>query len=1408
VERFAEVVLRHRGAVVLLWLVLLVAGAAAAGRLSDRLSFDFSLPGQPGYQSEQQLVATYGVSSADTLVPVITVPAGQTVQDRRADVAAVFDAVRRQLPALRVVDLASTRNSTFVFDGGRRTFALVQGAAPTGFGPGTEAALAPVLKQAAAASGLQTGLTSYALLSAGGDSAGPSVLVETLLGAVGALIVLTFVFASFLALVPLVIAAVSILTTFLLALGLTELTAVSFVVQFLISLVGLGVAIDYSLLLVSRWREERAHGHDNREAVVIAMRTAGHAVLASGVTVAISMLALLVVPVPFLRSMGLGGLLIPLVSVAAVLTLLPALLSSIGPRLDWPRIRHEEVASRGWSAWSRAIVRRRWLAAGAAVVVLGLLTAPVLDLRIGQSGVDSLARSGPAFDTVTLLRQGGVGAGVLTPIEVLVPADRAEVAVAAARRVDGVRTAAVGGTRGGSALVDVLPRTETLDSDGTAVVEAVRTAVGSATGGKVGITGAGAAVGDYSSAVYGNFPYVLLIIAVITFVLLVRTFRSVLLPLKAVVLNLVSLAAVFGSVVFFWQQGHGSQSVFGVAPTGAIAFWLPVIIFAFLFGLSMDYEVFILARMREAYDATRSTSAAVVGGLSRTGRLVTSAALILFFAFAALASAPGTDIKVLGTALGAGILIDATLVRALLVPALVSLFGQWNWWLPIRLATLLRVEPSPLVHEHRDGRHTAEDTELGISSAVRRNARSPLLEVPLTLIDTAKRPILVVGTGLLSGHVRQADGRPLAAATLTLLDMAGHQAGLTHSDADGSYRLVPPTQGAYLLVAATGSHQPTASLIQFQSHPTEREIILLPTGSLTGVVREAGAPAGLPRVSVALADTRSKVIDTTHASGDGQYEITDPAEGPYTLNTSATGHRPVTLAVTTSKATPVEYDLTLLDEGQFNDTTQAASAGRHHADTTVNLAYTTDLTRDVAEGTRTDGTSGDTVFEVPDADHGADHRPPTPNRPTALLHIAQQAAQAAIAVLTPALRRMLAKRWLTVAAAAVALGVAVAWLLWPGSQSGGAPRLGTASLGTIRQTVTAIGTIEPAEQADLNFGVSGQVTAVPATVGEQVQPGQTLATVDAASLPSQLAQAHAAVASAVAKVAADRTAGASDAQVNADTAALVSANAQLAVAQQNLSKATLTAPFAGTVAAVNLTLGQQISGASSAGSSASLAGSGGGSGAGGSTGASAPGGSGASNAAAASTISASNAQVVVISTGSYIVNASVDDTEVGQLKSGEQAVIVPNGATGPIFGTVASVGMVGTQNSGVTTYPVTINVTGSPAGMAIGASAQVSITVKQLTDVLVVPRGAVHQDAGRSMVDEMTGGKQVAHPVTVGLSAGGQTQITGGLAPGTRIVLPAAPTGTGTGSGGGAGRGGGAGGFGGGGGRGPTGGTG
>jgi RND superfamily putative drug exporter len=690
VERSARFVLRHRLWVVLAWLVVLVAGGAAAGQLGDRLSFDFSLPGQEGYETEVKLAEAYGTAAYASYIPVFTASDGTPIEEHKADVEKVSTAIRA-IPGLRVVDYPSTGDKQFITDDGKSTFALVYAPQVQGFVDPIGKQVDSVIRTTAPANGLDVKITGYNQLQSGSEeNEGPSILAETLLGASGALVVLVFVFASFLALVPLLIAAVAILATFLIVLGLTTFTDISFVVQFLISLVGLGVAIDYSLLLVSRWREERAHGVENDEAVVIAVK-------ASGITVAISLVALVVVPVPLIRSMGFGGMLIPVVSTAVVLTLLPALLSKVGPKVDWPRIRHEGVASRGWTAWARGVVKYRWVAAGVAIAALALAIFPVFGLQIGQTRSDSLASNGEAHDTLVALKENGVGTGVLTTINVLVqPGNDPAPFVAAAQKVDGVRTAVASKPgRGGVVDVIVVPDDETVDSSSVKTVDAVRDQV-SGLAGFDGMAGLGATVRDYDRAVYQKFPFVLAVIALVTFLLLVRTFRSLLLPLKAVILNLLSVAAVFGVATWFWQDGHGSNAIFGITETGAMTFWIPVLIFAFLFGLSMDYEVFILARMREEYDATGSTAFAVERGLGRTGRLVTSAALILFFAFAALASAPGTDIKVFATALGVGILLDATLVRALLVPALVSLFGKWNWWLPAGVAKVLRVEPSPL----------------------------------------------------------------------------------------------------------------------------------------------------------------------------------------------------------------------------------------------------------------------------------------------------------------------------------------------------------------------------------------------------------------------------------------------------------------------------------------------------------------------------------------------------------------------------------------------------------------------------------------------------------------------------------------------------------------------------------------
>jgi RND superfamily putative drug exporter len=208
------------------------------------------------------------------------------------------------------------------------------------------------------------------------------------------------------------------------------------------------------------------------------------------------------------------------------------------------------------------------------------------------------------------------------------------------------------------------------------------------------VGGAGAENADFVSAIYGSFPEMIALIAVLTFLLLARAFRSLLLPLKAVLLNVVSVSAAWGIITLIWQEGYGSNLVWGIAATHSVTAWIPLMVFAFLFGLSMDYEVFILTRMREEYDAEGNTDAAVITGIGRTGRLVTSAALILFLAFVSMSSAPDTDVKVFATGLAGGILLDATVIRALLVPAVVSLLGRWNWWLPRTPARLLRVEPS------------------------------------------------------------------------------------------------------------------------------------------------------------------------------------------------------------------------------------------------------------------------------------------------------------------------------------------------------------------------------------------------------------------------------------------------------------------------------------------------------------------------------------------------------------------------------------------------------------------------------------------------------------------------------------------------------------------------------------------
>jgi putative drug exporter of the RND superfamily len=421
------------------------------------------------------------------------------------------------------------------------------------------------------------------------------------------------------------------------------------------------------------------------------MQHAGRAVVFSGTTVAISLLALVALPVPFLRSIGIAGMLIPLISVAVAITLLPVVLATIGPRLDRRHSRHEDHASRGWSAWARLVVRHRWIAAFASTAVLAGLVVAASSIQLGDPQAESLAQSGPARAALEQLESSGIGTGALSPFETLTSSGDPARVVAALKDVDGVRSAIAPADwrRGGTSLISVIPDQDGNSAAGRATLDRVR----AATSGDTVTGGEAAQSADFLHAVYDNVPIVIVLIAALTFLLLARAFRSIVLPLKAVLLNLLSVGAAWGLLVLVWQHGWGSDAIWGIQATNAINVEMPIVVFAFLFGISMDYQVFILSRMREAYDRTGSTDAAVVEGIGRTGRLVTSAALILGLAFVAMSAGPGTEAKMFATALGGGILLDATLIRGVLAPAAVALLGRWNWWLPRPAARLLRIEP-------------------------------------------------------------------------------------------------------------------------------------------------------------------------------------------------------------------------------------------------------------------------------------------------------------------------------------------------------------------------------------------------------------------------------------------------------------------------------------------------------------------------------------------------------------------------------------------------------------------------------------------------------------------------------------------------------------------------------------------
>jgi RND superfamily putative drug exporter len=699
--RLGHFVARRRKLVIGVWIALTLIGGYSAGKVSSRWYQSFSIPGYSAYEANVRTFHEFGTGQNAPLVAVFHTK-GDITKDAQLEKAVLAAAAVNK--GSRTSSYWSTGSRAYVSKDGHTAFAEIYPPGLPTFSSSVHIDQVRAALKAHTTAGVTANLTGRdALEAASSGGNGPSVLTEALIGGLGAIVILMFVFGTLPAvLMPVAVAVASILNTFTLVYLLTYVTNVSIIVQYLIALVGLGVAIDYALLMIFRFRDELREGEDVETALVEMMTHAGRSVIVSGTTVAVGLLSLIVLPLPFIRSIGIGGMLIPAVSVVTAITLLPALLMSLGPRINSLRVMPKRFVDRGhpedgpWGRWAAFVNRRPWPVAIVGALIVGVLVFYGLQLNPSEAQAKDLPGKGDAIAGRIALANAGISPGVMKPFVVLVEngANPAQIA-AKLRTVEGV-DGAVAPTgkdwrRGQDSLVEAFPAI-----DGSAHgIQAIVTRVHRELNGTEGtLGGIAAADRDFVHAVYGNFPYVLAFVVLLTFVLLMRAFRSLVLSVKAVVLNLISLAAAYGIIVFIFQQGHGSKAIWNVAATQSIIPWIPLMIFAFLYGLSMDYEVFMLTRMREAYDETADTPKAIALGLARTGKLVTSAAAILMFAFLVLSSSPGVDIKQFGIGLAAGIIFDATVIRCLLVPSVMRLMGEWNWWLPGSIARVLRVRPS------------------------------------------------------------------------------------------------------------------------------------------------------------------------------------------------------------------------------------------------------------------------------------------------------------------------------------------------------------------------------------------------------------------------------------------------------------------------------------------------------------------------------------------------------------------------------------------------------------------------------------------------------------------------------------------------------------------------------------------
>ncbi len=709
-ERWTRVVVRRRSVVLICWLFAVVLGVLSAGRLPSLLSTSLAVPGTSSEHADAILTQHFGDNIEGSFTVVL--PVSNPSPRKLADLDRRLQAAAAALPTAHAMDLRSVAGVLYAEVS--TSLDLQKAAAQTG-----------VLRKALAEAGISHAYVTGA--PALQHDITPILSSDLRRGEAIALLVAIAVLAFVLGisaalLIPLVVAA----CTMLAALAIVFLLAHEFLmvlyVPNLVQLIALGLSVDYSLLIVHRFREELSH---DPQAVDVAiertMSTAGRTVLLSGIAVAIGLSVLLLIPVPFVRSLGFAGLVVPLVSVVSALSLQPALLSLLGRRAlsgarrGSPRPGHDARPSL-WARLAKLVTSRPRIVLAGSATVLFAMAVPALWLELTPGSVTAIPANIQAGRALSLLSDR-VGPGVITPIEIVLDAGSPGSARAPAVSAGTLRLArellddpevfvVAIGTRppyldasGRYSRVLVVSRDQFGAEATQRLVAQIKThflpAAHFPSRLRVYVGGAPAQGSDFLGRVYGDFPWIVLLVLALAYLVLLRAFRSLLLPLMAVFLDVVSVAAAYGLLVVLFRFGVGAD-VLGLYRVRQIEGWVPVFLFAMLFGLSMDYEVFFVSRMREAWDASGDNRFAITEGLARTGRVVSAAALIMVGALSGLVAGRVAGLQELGAGLALGVLLDATLVRGLLLPSLMALFGRWNWWLPDPLARLARVKASPL----------------------------------------------------------------------------------------------------------------------------------------------------------------------------------------------------------------------------------------------------------------------------------------------------------------------------------------------------------------------------------------------------------------------------------------------------------------------------------------------------------------------------------------------------------------------------------------------------------------------------------------------------------------------------------------------------------------------------------------